>query len=200
MCSGRGYLSVFLALAYPNIEFILFDNSKQTKKRYSSLVNILRNSKNCDLTNVKHIIRDIGRDIPELQEVKPDLLLGLHACGSATDNIIKHGIEKKIPFFVAPCCHHLRDDISGIQLEGVKNLVGVKRFGEEIVRKNFRNLGFKINFNIYELHFLIGKFQNIIRSLEYHEKVAPDGIGIIELVSRDITPENMLLFYLPKIE
>lgn len=198
MCSGRGYLSIFLALAYPDIEFVLFDNSKQTNKRYTSLVNILRNSKNCKLTNITHYIRDIQYDIPELEAIRPDLLLGLHTCGSAADNIIQFGIDKKIPFFVVPCCHHLRNEINGFQNDLIKHLLGVKNLGEEVVRKNFRNLGFKIDFSIYEQHFLIGKFQNIVRSLDRCERLWPNGIGVIEFIVRDITPENMMLFYLPK--
>ena len=135
MCSGRGYLSVFLALAYPDIEFILFDNSKQTKKRYKSLVNILKNSKNCKLANITHYIRDIQYNIPELKDVRPDLLLGLHTCGGAADNIIKYGIDKKIPFFVVPCCHHLRNEINGFQNNHLKKFIGVKNLGEEVIRK-----------------------------------------------------------------
>jgi len=199
VCAGRGYLSVYLALAYPNITFRLYDNDKRAKDRFETLVNILNHSYNAQLSNIQFEVTDISHPLPYVGTIKTEqsLLLALHACGSATDDALTLGIKNKLASLVVPCCHFYRKTIP--VHPRVLDILNKRQetVNKVIQRFNFRKLDFKLPDVVYNQHFLLGKFQNLIRVLNYY--FSGKRIGMVRFIEQSITPENQLLYYLPNM-
>lgn len=98
-CSGSGHLGILIAFLLPHCTVIVLDNKEESlgraKKRVASLN--LKNIKICQCN---------------LDYFKGDFNIGtsLHACGVATDLIIRCCIQKNAIFISCPCCYGLLQD------------------------------------------------------------------------------------------
>lgn len=102
-------------------------------------------------------------------DVKPDLLLSLHACDTATDLAIAHGVEWGVRYMlVAPCCQH---DLQG-QIKDTGPMRALLRHG--ILRERQADL-------------LTDAFRaQILRILGFR-------VRILEFVSSEATARNIML-------
>lgn len=68
---------------------------------------IIKNNKIISDLNIKNINFINSKIINYVPTTKPDLIIGLHACDTATDEILHKAIQWDTQFImVAPCCHH----------------------------------------------------------------------------------------------
>lgn len=93
-CSGSGHLGLLLAFCLPKCHVILVENKERSlvraKERIESLKlkNVTLLQSNLDYFNAKF---DVG--------------VSLHACGVATDLVIKNCIRNRAHFVCCPCCY-----------------------------------------------------------------------------------------------
>ncbi|KAJ8912553.1 hypothetical protein NQ315_006625 [Exocentrus adspersus] len=93
-CSGSGHLGILLALLLPNCEIILIENKEQSLKRARDRID------NLGLANVITIQSNL-----DYFHGSFDIGVSLHACGVATDLVIKNCIKHNADFIVCPCCY-----------------------------------------------------------------------------------------------
>ena len=108
MGSGKGYLT-----------FALFDYLTNTLKKKVKIVGI---EQRIDLVSLCMKIREacefdelefLSKDIRDFKSTEIDIIIALHACDTATDSAIYHGIRSNANLIVcAPCCHkQVRNDM-----------------------------------------------------------------------------------------
>ena len=124
---------------------------------------------------VTFIESDIGdKALAEIEGVKVDMVVSLHACDTATDEALARGVEWKARYMVsAPCCQHeLQKTLGKTGASAEKSFAGLLRQG--ILRERMCDL-------------LTDAFRALIlRILGYR-------VQVVEFVSPDATARNILL-------
>lgn len=92
-CSGSGSVALPLSYMYPSINFVFIDNKKR------SLLLAKKRSDDAELRNTNFKLGNI-----EDYDDGFDIGVGLHACGNASDVIIKKCIAARACVIVCPCC------------------------------------------------------------------------------------------------
>ncbi|KAG7198185.1 hypothetical protein KM043_005599 [Ampulex compressa] len=93
-CSGSGHLGILVAHLLPHCTVILVENKEESLNRAKARVKKLQlgNIKFCQC-NLDYFKGDF------------DIGMSLHACGVATDLVIRQCIEKNAVFVSCPCCY-----------------------------------------------------------------------------------------------
>ncbi|CAG0890906.1 unnamed protein product [Cyprideis torosa] len=93
-CSGGGHVGILLAYLLPRSRVVLVENKERSLKKAEE-----RLRKSC-LSNV--VLCQCNLDY----FVGPfDVGVALHACGSATDLVLKKCVEHRASFVLCPCCY-----------------------------------------------------------------------------------------------
>lgn len=93
-CSGTGHLGILLALKLPECEIILMEN------KAISLQRAKKRAKDLNLTNIRFYQCNI-----DYFEGNFDVGASLHACGTATDIVLRQCHRAKANFVCCPCCY-----------------------------------------------------------------------------------------------
>lgn len=93
-CSGTGHLGIILAYKLPNCQVILLENKEESLMRAKQRVDQLK------LKNILFFQCNL-----DYFHGRFDVGVSLHACGVATDIVIKHCIDRKANFVCCPCCY-----------------------------------------------------------------------------------------------
>jgi len=164
MGSGKGYLTFALYDFLTNISGKApLMTGVESRKELVELCNKI--SEKASFTNLKFI----RGDIREVALEKPDILIALHACDTATDDAIFRGISAGASLIVcAPCCHkqirkefNVTNELKAITKHGI-----LEERQAEIITDGLRAL-------ILEAH-------------GYKTKV-------FEFISTDHTPKNLMI-------
>lgn len=93
-CSGSGHLGLLLAVLLPKCSVILVENKERSLSRAQERVKIL------NLRNVTLLQCNL-----DYFRANFDIGVSLHACGVATDLVIKSCINNSAHFVCCPCCY-----------------------------------------------------------------------------------------------
>lgn len=93
-CSGTGHLGIILAYKLPKCQVYLLENKEESLMRAKQRVHRLQ------LTNVKFFQCNLDYFIGNFE-----IGTSLHACGTATDIVLKHCIDRRAKFVCCPCCY-----------------------------------------------------------------------------------------------
>ncbi|XP_050305473.1 glutathione S-transferase C-terminal domain-containing protein homolog [Anthonomus grandis grandis] len=93
-CSGSGHLGILIACLLPKCHIILVENKERSLARARETIG------NLNLVNVTIVQSNL-----DYFRGSFDLGLALHACGVATDLVLKMCIENKADFVCCPCCY-----------------------------------------------------------------------------------------------
>lgn len=93
-CSGSGHLGILLAICLPHCQIILVENKERSLNRAQQSILTL------NLSNVSIVQSNLDYFQGDF-----DVGVALHACGVATDLVIKACIEKRAHFVSCPCCY-----------------------------------------------------------------------------------------------
>jgi hypothetical protein len=94
-CAGCGHSSLPLAELYPeNLQVIILENKNQ------SLMRAFHRAEKANLKNVICLQANL-----EMYHGKFDLGIALHACGPATDMVLKKCFNVDADFVIVPCCY-----------------------------------------------------------------------------------------------
>lgn len=93
-CSGTGHLGILLAYKLPKCQVYLLENKEESLNRAQQRVRSL------NLSNVLFFQCNLDYFVGDF-----DIGLSLHACGVATDIVLKHCIERHAKFVCCPCCY-----------------------------------------------------------------------------------------------
>ncbi|XP_066599445.1 glutathione S-transferase C-terminal domain-containing protein homolog [Prorops nasuta] len=99
-CSGVGHLGILIAYLLPECNVILLENKEESLSRAKKRV------KNLNLTNVKFCQCNL-----DYFKGKFQIGTSLHACGVATDLVIRQCIENNAVFVSSPCCYGSVQDV-----------------------------------------------------------------------------------------
>jgi SAM-dependent methyltransferase len=168
-----------------------------------------------DLNEFKNL-NDL-KEIAELNVERPDMVISLHACDTATDEALAKGVEWKSRYIIsAPCCQHELQKV--IKANARDDFAGVLRYGIlrerlcDILTDSFRAmilriLGFKTQ--VVEFVSQDATARNIMLKCEYGVKPGQGGTVSEYLNLRDswkVTPwletrmEKMIKKYLDRYE
>ncbi|CAK9825847.1 Glutathione S-transferase C-terminal domain-containing protein homolog [Anthophora retusa] len=121
-CSGSGHLGILVAYLLPYCTVVLLENKEESLKRAKERVKRLK------LTNVEFYQCNL-----DYFKGHFDIGMSLHACGVATDLVIRQCIKEKAIFVCCPCCygslhdcHHLtypRSNIFKSQIDQEKYII-----------------------------------------------------------------------------
>ena len=157
------------------------------------------------------------KEIAELNVERPDMVISLHACDTATDEALAKGVEWKSRYIIsAPCCQHELQKV--IKANARDDFAGVLRYGIlrerlcDILTDSFRAmilriLGFKTQ--VVEFVSQDATARNIMLKCEYGVKPGQGGTVSEYLNLRDswkVTPwletrmEKMIKKYLDRYE
>ncbi|XP_048779083.2 glutathione S-transferase C-terminal domain-containing protein homolog isoform X2 [Ostrea edulis] len=124
-CSGGGHLGIVIAYLLPDCKIYLVENNEDSLIRARSRIKDLK------LQNVT-----IFQCNQDYFHEKFDLGVCLHACGVATDMVLKQCIRNEAQFVICPCCY------GGIQDTHFITYPRSQRFRDaEIEYKEFLTLG-----------------------------------------------------------
>ena len=110
-CCGGGYVGISLAVKRPDAMVILTDMNSvslsfaKIRVKRLGLKNV--HFKLCELTQIERDLCEVGRsslDLP-LAERPFDVGIALHACGGASDTVLKLCRCANASFVVSPCCY-----------------------------------------------------------------------------------------------
>lgn len=93
-CAGGGHAGIVLAYCLPKCNVLLVEN------KGSSLSYAEKRIKALGLTNISYVECNL-----DYFHGKFDIGVSLHACGTATDLVLKKCIERKASFVSSPCCY-----------------------------------------------------------------------------------------------
>lgn len=93
-CSGSGHLGILLAVKLPYCKIILLENKEMSLNRARERIKKLK------LQNVTLLQCNLDYFKGEF-----DIGTSLHACGVATDLVIRHCTKKRAAFVSCPCCY-----------------------------------------------------------------------------------------------
>lgn len=102
-CCGGGHVGIVLAFLMPSCKVVLLDNKEESLDRAKRRVEGL------NLSNVT-----IYQCNLEHYSGKFDLGIALHACGVATDMVLKKCLQHDASFIVSPCCYGKIKNVHGI--------------------------------------------------------------------------------------
>jgi hypothetical protein len=100
--SGKGHLSFLMAQNFENNEYICIDMDDKLQK------NAQDKFKDIDPQSIKKLTY-INQKVDEKSKLeinKDDLLLGLHACGDLSSELLTNHLKSKGSFLNFPCCYH----------------------------------------------------------------------------------------------
>lgn len=177
---GKAYLTIALAqylkysLGFKKVTVIgidkredVIDSARKTVQRLDVAEEVYFAS--ADLFEFKKLSDIEG--LSEMKDVRPDMVISLHACDTATDEALAKGIEWKCRYIIsAPCCQHeLQKEIKS---NTRADFAGVLRYG--ILRERLCDI-------------LTDAFRAMImRILGFKTQV-------VEFVSQDATARNIML-------
>jgi SAM-dependent methyltransferase len=161
---GNGYLTLAAAVALSQrwpVEILGIDQREQARIHNTAA------AKQLSLA-ATFVQGDIGGQLPP-KFGKPDVILGLHICDTATDDALAVGIKTSTPVILAaPCCHH---DVAA-QLKRLPGSSALTRDG--IVRERFADT-------------LTDALRAcLLRSVGYR-------VDVVEFVASQHTPRNTLI-------
>ncbi|XP_066933952.1 glutathione S-transferase C-terminal domain-containing protein-like [Clytia hemisphaerica] len=93
-CAGGGHLGIVVAYLRPDCQVVLLDNKEESMNRACSRI------KSLGLKNVTFYLTNL-----EYYNGSFDIGTTLHACGTATDLVLKKCINDRSSFVIAPCCY-----------------------------------------------------------------------------------------------
>ncbi|XP_018409985.1 PREDICTED: glutathione S-transferase C-terminal domain-containing protein [Nanorana parkeri] len=93
-CSGGGHVGIVLAYMLPLCQVVLIENKEE------SLIRAKERSHGLGLSNIWFIQANLDYFIGAFH-----IGVALHACGVATDMVIKHCIGARAAFVICPCCY-----------------------------------------------------------------------------------------------
>lgn len=93
-CAGGGHLGIILACLLPRCRIIMIDNKEESVRQARLRTAQLR------LSNVTLIQGNL-----DYFRARFDLGVALHACGVATDLVLKTCLDRKAAFVLCPCCY-----------------------------------------------------------------------------------------------
>lgn len=93
-CSGTGHLGIILASKLPKCQIFLIENKEESLRRAKERVNHLQ------LANVTFFQCNLDYFVGDFE-----IGTSLHACGTATDIVLKRCIDRKAKFVCCPCCY-----------------------------------------------------------------------------------------------
>jgi SAM-dependent methyltransferase len=177
---GKAYLTIALAqylkysLGFKKVTVIgidkredVIDSARKTVQRLDVAEEVYFAS--ADLFEFKKLSDIEG--LSEMKDVRPDMVISLHACDTATDEALAKGIEWKCRYIIsAPCCQHeLQKEIKS---NTRADFAGVLRYG--ILRERLCDI-LTDAFRAMIMHILGFKTQ------------------VVEFVSQDATARNIML-------
>ena len=98
LCGGRGDLSLMIASRYPNSNVTIMDRNRQGLMQAKYRASML------GLKNVHTEEIDLFKSNQLDSNIKWDIVLGLHACGSLADVIISEFRPRCRHMFIVTCC------------------------------------------------------------------------------------------------
>lgn len=110
-CCGGGYVGIPLAVMRPDITVILTDMNSVSLNFAKQRINRLKlknvHIKLCELSYIDKDISIVGRSSVGLSASTRefDLGLALHACGGASDTVLRICRDAGASFVVSPCCY-----------------------------------------------------------------------------------------------
>jgi len=93
-CSGGGHLAILLAHLLPNSTFILVENKAESLQR------AIERTKKLHLTNCQFFQGNL-----DYFRGSFDIGVSVHACGVATDLVLKMCVDNRADFVSCPCCY-----------------------------------------------------------------------------------------------
>ncbi|XP_064004515.1 glutathione S-transferase C-terminal domain-containing protein [Pogoniulus pusillus] len=93
-CSGGGHVGIVLAHVMPSCQVVLIENKEL------SLIHAKERSDELGLNNIGFIQANL-----DYFNGTFNIGVALHACGVATDMVIKHCIKARAAFVISPCCY-----------------------------------------------------------------------------------------------
>jgi SAM-dependent methyltransferase len=177
---GKAYLTIALAqylkysLGFKKVTVIGIDKREDVVASARKAVSMLDAAEDVrfaavDLFGFKKLSEVEG--LSDMDGVRPDMVISLHACDTATDEALAKGIEWKCRYIVsAPCCQHELQ--KAIKSNTRADFAGVLRYG--ILRERLCDI-------------LTDAFRAMImRILGFKTQV-------VEFVSQDATSRNIML-------
>ncbi|XP_076070465.1 glutathione S-transferase C-terminal domain-containing protein-like [Mytilus galloprovincialis] len=124
-CSGGGHLGIAVAHFLPECKVYLIENKEESLIRAKQRINKL---------NMKNVV--IYQCNQDYFRGKFDIGMCLHACGVATDMVLKQCLQNNASFVICPCCY------GGIQNTHLMTYPTSKYYKDSgIVYKDFLTLG-----------------------------------------------------------
>lgn len=124
-CSGGGHLGIAVAHFLPECKVYLIENKEES---------LIRAKQRIDKLNMKNVV--IYQCNQDYFRGKFDIGMCLHACGVATDMVLKQCLQNNASFVICPCCY------GGIQNTHLMTYPTSKYYKDSgIVYKDFLTLG-----------------------------------------------------------
>lgn len=113
-CCGCGHVGLLIAAAFPSVSVILVD------VKPIALQIAAKRAKAAHLTNVR-TVQSTVLDFPP--SIECDVAVALHACGDASDDVLRIAIQRQASLIVAPCC------VGSLASPGLSSHLG--KFGQQ---------------------------------------------------------------------
>ncbi|XP_063413306.1 glutathione S-transferase C-terminal domain-containing protein-like [Mytilus trossulus] len=124
-CSGGGHLGIAVAYFLPECKVYLIENKEES---------LIRAKQRIDKLNMKNVV--IYQCNQDYFRGKFDIGMCLHACGVATDMVLKQCLQNNASFVICPCCY------GGIQNTHLMTYPTSRYYKDSgIVYKDFLTLG-----------------------------------------------------------
>lgn len=186
-CSGSGHLGILVAHLLPYCTIILLENKEKSLNRAKERVNKLK------LSNIKFYQCNL-----DYFKGHFDIGMSLHACGVATDLVIKQCIKEKAIFVCCPCCYgslhncdHLKYPRSNI-------------FRDEIDKESYIILSHAADQTHDEKNIKTNQGYECMTIIDTDRKLQAEQCGYRVYLSKFIpntcTPKNHILVGIPKKE
>ncbi|KAK0086342.1 hypothetical protein PV325_003349 [Microctonus aethiopoides] len=183
-CSGSGHLGILIAFLLPECTIILLENKEESLNRSKLRVDKL------NLNNVKFYQCNL-----DYFTGKFDIGTSLHACGVATDLVLRQCITKNAVFVCCPCCygkiqncHHITYPQSNI-------------YKDEINIRDYLVLGHAADQTHDALNSKTKQGYECMNSIDNDRKLCAEQFGykvhLTKLKPESCTPKNNLLIGIP---
>ncbi|OAD57599.1 Glutathione S-transferase C-terminal domain-containing protein like protein [Eufriesea mexicana] len=186
-CSGSGHLGILVAHLLPHCTVILLENKEKSLNRAKERVKKLK------LTNIKFYQCNL-----DYFKGHFDIGMSLHACGVATDLVIRQCIREKAIFVCCPCCygslhscHHLTYPRSNI-------------FRSEINEERYIVLCHAADQTHDEKNVKTNQGYECMTIIDIDRKIQAEQFGyrvyLAKFIPKTCTPKNHIFVGIPKNE
>ncbi len=134
LCAGHGFLGMLIACDPRPRPIVLLDRTIPPNRHR------LRALMAAHAPNLRHRLEEVRGDVQDWDRYGRGTFIGVHACGAATDVLIRTALAVRARFVVVPCCIR-RSDALRYGVERVKGfeteidgrrLAGVRREGYRV--------------------------------------------------------------------